>query len=314
MRGGYLIGVVIALAGCALPEDVESAREALLTSNGLSTNALTKNSLTRNALSANALVSNALTRAVLSSVPALRDVFMDPTQGADAAMLVKYAARCMLRADQSITVDYLDSHGRKRSDTFFGNLGLQPGWATQGLSDADARWLGACLAAHVNAQGQEVTISVVSPNHPAIALRDGVPFVADEGSFFATYDRGSSSSPFKFYACYDYKVQDPLGSAFKKRTCSTGDVDCGITVVGQCDWWTTNGPGACELPVSLGPPLYGAPAACHTNLCSPSYSSKGGATCPFSGGQTSHEIITVILETNGGNGGGGGSGGGGTGR
>lgn len=281
----FLLGIVaVVLAGCGEVENgdagLERDAQALLTSNALSSNALTTNALTTNALTSNALTTNALTSNALTTNALTSNALLDPAQGESAAQVIRYSARCMLRPDQSVTVTYAAPDGRLVSETYRGNLGLQPRWAEAGLDDVDRRWWAACLAAHVNDHGP-VELSVRSDRHAALAVTpsERARFRDQEGAFWATYDP-SASPPMHFYACRG-SAPDP---GAQTRFCSYAGADGG-SACGSMFTWT----GGCAE--ALG----GVGAAC--DLESEAGNLDGCRT--GAGGAPAHEVITVFLRSPG---------------
>jgi hypothetical protein len=261
--------LLILLSGCQTEFDdgLGTRQGALVAENGLSTNALTKNALTKNALTLNALTKNALSTLGLATNSAVDAVLKDPSQGADAAMLIKYSARCMLTPAQSVTVKFRAPNGALKSATYAGNLGLQPEWLSRGLTDSEIRWWGACLAAHTNATGKAVSFSVTGP-HPAFgdgwrAESEAMAYDGMEGAFFADYNP-TANPPLHFYSCHD--SVDPDGTGWNARVCATDDTACGamFTMVGPC--WATQGADSelCEI-LPNDSPLNGLPyhGLCH---------------------------------------------------
>jgi hypothetical protein len=227
--------VLLVAGGCMDIGDPEAELEEieLVSLNGLSANALTANALTANALTANALTANALTANALTANALTANALDDPDQGEDAAEIIRYSAMCMLRTDQFVDVTYRTSAGDVLTERYAGNLGLEPTWTSQGLSDAARRWWGACLGAHVNALGISVPISVRGP-HPMLLIgkKESTQFKARrEGAFYADYDP-TMNPPLHIYACWDAYSLNQLDMS--NRLCSTQSCGPMFTVVGQC--------------------------------------------------------------------------------
>jgi hypothetical protein len=263
----------VTLEGAAGPDSVLATDSMRLTSqNALSLNALSLNALSLNALSLNALSLNALSLNAASA-----SALSDPSTGASFAEYIKYAARCMLRPDQSVTVKYKNASGADVTATFPGNLALQPEWANRPLSASDNLWLGACLAAHVNAAGIPVSFSSRGP-HPSLAAtkEERQAYPLREGAFFATWNP-TSSKPWHFYTCFD----DPTVAIQSGRTCSSlsaFDSRCGdyFTLVARCTSSSGSATVACE-----GSQADGAAVRCHLKS--------------FSGGAVRDAAITQVI-------------------
>jgi hypothetical protein len=290
-RLGSLLLAVVA-AGCMEIGDPDAALEEieLVSVNGLSANALTANALTANALTANALTANALTANALTANALTANALDDPAQGEDAAEIIRYSAKCMLRADQYVDVTYRTSAGNVVSERYPGNLGLEPSWTSQGLSDSARRWWGACLGAHVNALGISVPLSVRGP-HPALAVgkKESAEFKATrEGAFYADYDP-SMNPPLHIYACWDSYSLTKL--EMSNRLCATQSCGPMFTVVGQCVGKNALGdPKACEttkFASGIDPSSGNYFMRCHRQMGNPTWPDAAIV-----------EAITTNIETN----------------
>ena len=240
--------LLLVVGGCTSIGDPDAELEdiELVSMNGLSANALTANALTANALTANALTANALTANALTANALTANALDDPAQGEDAAEIIRYSAKCMLRADQYVDVTYRTAAGDLVSERYPGNLGLEPGWTSQGLSDLGRRWWGACLGAHVNALGISVPISVRGP-HPALEVgkKESAQFKATrEGAFYADFNP-TMTPPLHIYACWDAYSLSKI--QMSNRLCATQSCGPMFTVVGPCvDKNAQSDPKACE--------------------------------------------------------------------
>ena len=93
------ISLFCVLAGLLAACEATPGDEDWVTSDSwgsVSENRLSMNRLSMNRLSMNRLSMNGL---------------LDPATGEAGAEVIKYSARCMLRADQSVQVDYVDASG-----------------------------------------------------------------------------------------------------------------------------------------------------------------------------------------------------------
>ncbi len=205
------------------------------------------------ALTSNALTSNALTAEALD----------DPQQGFRAAQVVRYSARCMLTADQTVTVTYRTHDGVLETRTFPGNLGLEPGWIDGALSAGGRRWWAACLGAHINAFGVPVSISTRGP-HPALTLtaEEADDYTLREGAFWASYDPDADTA-LHIYSCYD-----PANSAAayqRNRICANESCGSMMTVVGPC----LGEAGACDSAHAPDPTVGDYFESCHRGASAP---------------------------------------------
>jgi hypothetical protein len=159
--GGLLLGLVlISTVGCGpmAPAEGEPGTEGLLSTQvqglhsslGLSVNGLTVNGLTVNGLNLNGLNVSGL------ETPAFREWFnVDP---AVREITMHYLIQCAVPAGEQRT---FTNPVTGLTHTWTGVLGLAPGWASGALPTvAEQQLISACLAAHVNAYGKHVSISV----------------------------------------------------------------------------------------------------------------------------------------------------------
>lgn len=172
------------------PSPVGVQSEELESLNGLSLNGLSLNGLSLNGLSPEALSSSSFA-SWFSANPVL------------ANLVMKYVIRCAVPANESRS--YTDaSSGRTYSWT--GGLGLTPDWASgQPASVVEQQLVTGCLAAHVNAYGLTVPISVLANNSRGqpIPAPEVTQYTYREACFFgnlfngegvfAGNDRGSMS-------------------------------------------------------------------------------------------------------------------------
>ncbi|QSQ25841.1 hypothetical protein JY651_13305 [Pyxidicoccus parkwayensis] len=124
-----------------------------------SDNALSINGLSFNGLSFNGLSFNGLSFNGLSS-SAFKSWFQSNPARADEVM--RYVVRCAVPVGQ--TRSFTDTVTGRRY-TWPGSLGLAPVWSTGAAAPvAEQQLVSACLAAHVNAFGVSVPISLVGRN------------------------------------------------------------------------------------------------------------------------------------------------------
>jgi hypothetical protein len=97
----------------------------------------------------------------------------------DGRETVKYLVRCALPAGQSIIKK--DQYGA--SYTFSGQIGVAPAWADGACDLACQENVSACMLAHVNTTGQNVSLWL-DGNAPAIGWGQSTNHPYQEGSFF----------------------------------------------------------------------------------------------------------------------------------
>jgi len=249
--------VSLALVGCAV-DDLETSdvEQGVTTTNRLATNKLSSNRL-----ATNRLATNSLSNAALTAQPSLIET-------ADGREVFWYVVACALPAGSSVTVQ--DSTGH--SYTFWGEIGLAPGWETATPTIADRHWVTACLLARTNYYGVEVQISMRG-SHPALAttLTETSTFKVAEGGFYGDlFDTAAQS----WYACGSKRWTSTL-AADAQRTCTISQD--GVTTM--CGFTYTYFCGTAYDRTH--------PAACGTTKA-PFGKCKGGAT-------TWNEVITIFL-------------------
>jgi hypothetical protein len=134
-----------------------------------------------------------------------------------------YVVKCALPAGATMTVSYLGA-----THTFKGHVGIAAEWATGALTESSRRWLSACIMAHVNPTGKQVTL-LLRGDHPALNVPSGAStgeFALREGGFYGDI---FALTPAK-HAC--------VGAGTTQDRMCTKDVaglsPCGFTVPGYC--------------------------------------------------------------------------------
>lgn len=236
------MGVV--LAGCAADppmeeESVEAASSGVTTTNAFTSNAFTSNAFTSNAFTSNAFTSNAFTSNAFTS-NALAAIQDPSAEGVLARSFVRYAAACAFKASQSFDFTWTDSDGIVHEESYPGQLGIAPHWATGPLGKKGEHMVSACLAAKVNYYGVPVTISVRSGEQP-LRLKpfddeqDAFPNI--EGAFWGNL--WDEDGPY-INSCY--VPANVANSRAQHRDCAAGHVtsngtieECGIiNIMGPC--------------------------------------------------------------------------------
>jgi hypothetical protein len=205
IRAVCLGGLVWALSACGpLPEEAEveplSARAGALGSqgglslnglslNGLSLNGLSLNGLSLNGLSLNGLSLNGLSLSGLAS-PSFSSWFeSEPTLHQE---VMRYVVRCAVPAGELRA--YASAQTGQRW-TWAGGLGLAPGWsAGQRASLTEQQLVSACLAAHANKFGVNISLSIqgrTATNAPiATSALELQAYPEREGCFFGNAFNG----------------------------------------------------------------------------------------------------------------------------
>jgi hypothetical protein len=152
------------------------------------------------------------------------------------AMLLKYAARCALRADQSLAAPP-DADGH--IEQLPGSLGLAPEWRDGSCDRSCQEKVSSCLIALINRTGKHVQLTLLStaPSlSQALSPNDNdLPFPHQEGAFFGNVFTGEA------YAC---RGRDVEKAAQVKRFCALEPASCTglaeFTDAGRCE-------DACEM-------------------------------------------------------------------
>ncbi|MDI3288087.1 hypothetical protein [Polyangium sp. 15x6] len=214
-------------------EDTLEIEGALVDGNKLSSNALALNSLALNGIALNGIALNTLDPQSLAAI-------QDPTdRGARARAFVRYAVGCALTTSQSFSFSWTDATNVSHHETYPGELGVAPTWATGPLDLNGQRMVSACVAARVNYYEVPVLLSLRSMEY-SLRLLSGSQELLDfphvEGAFWGNLWGASPA----IHACYNSATV--ANSRAWRRDCATGHVrddgtieECGmIDVVGPC--------------------------------------------------------------------------------
>jgi hypothetical protein len=230
--------VALFMSGACGVEDpgIVNDENPLMSANGLTSNGLTSNGLTSNGLTSNGLTSNGLTSNGLTSNGLVMTALRDKTATGDLTRIFfRYLISCALPVGKSVTYTWVDAAGMNRTEINPGSLGLAPGWATAPASDADKRWVSACLGARTNALGVNVPMSMRAKGVAALAVTSSerTAYTYGEGAFWGNLFH--SAGPY-MYSCsrsalnYGSPTSVDSGSG---RSCAT--VGCGmIRSIGAC--------------------------------------------------------------------------------
>jgi hypothetical protein len=200
---------------------VTSTSSELLASNQLAFNRLAFNRLAFNRLAFNRLAFNrlAFNRLAFNSLDHLE-------QSPDGRDLLLYVARCALN-DGDVLVA---THGNQTYE-FPGLLGLAPEWEYRALTAPEARWVSACLIAHVNAFGVPVEISLRAPGRIQATAQEAYDFPVYEATFFGHV----FGEALETYACLGHNAAIAAAHAPDRalRVCADPG-PCEIEEVGYC--------------------------------------------------------------------------------
>ncbi|MDI3288086.1 hypothetical protein [Polyangium sp. 15x6] len=245
----WLLAFLLLTFGCTAyidetSDDVAEAEVALVQGNHLSSNALALNSLALNGIALNGIALNTLDPRALAAIEA------PGSNGALARMFLKYAVGCAFTTSQRFSFAWTDASDVVHDETYWGELGVAPGWATGPLNTQGQYMVSACLAARVNYYEVPVAISMRSLTEPLKTLTNCPELAAYpdvEGAFW-----GNLWAPTPFlHACYNSNTVS--NSRAWKRDCAVGHLvagggveECGmIDIVGPCSsvCQTLNGAG-----------------------------------------------------------------------
>jgi len=158
---------------------------AIIEQNAIIPNAIIPNAIIPNAIIPNAIIPNALTAAAFD--PASSAAIQDPGDAGELSRtFVRYAVSCAFDSTQSFSFSWTDLLGVVHGETYVGEVGLAPEWATGPLDASGQRWVSACLAARTNFYGITVTISMRG-SHSAIkqsGILEKVTYPVQEGAFW----------------------------------------------------------------------------------------------------------------------------------
>jgi hypothetical protein len=138
-----------------------------IATNGIATNGIATNGIATNGIATNGIATNGLAAGTGTSglaVNGLTEDGLDTQEFHDwfaanpayADMVMRYVARCALPDGAALGYELGEA-----SYSWAGTFGLTPGWAAgQAITAGEQELLTACLAAHTNALGRHVTISV----------------------------------------------------------------------------------------------------------------------------------------------------------
>lgn len=154
---------------------------ALLSENTLDENVMIENVLSENLLGDNYLARNPLNADYLEPSHLPKPALLNTPEGRE---VLKYVVACAFRRGQRLAF-----HSGGDAYMFEGYIGLAPDWTSAGISNEQARWISACLMAHVNGMGVPVPISLRG-THPSLAQvprLEAARFSAHDATFFGNF-------------------------------------------------------------------------------------------------------------------------------
>ena len=262
--------LLVSVVACSAQED--DVLEGKLSSNGL-----TINLETLSLLSTEALGQGTGQTLILNETD-----FGDMLSAPGGAELLSYIATCALEDGQTLTV-------MSTGQSFPGNLGLATQWANASCDQSCQGWVSACLLAHANALGQEVSISPRGSN-ASLSWNSGIEkkYSYQESAFYGNLFLPAGQRIMQ--ACsgtglYESEPGDDGASEFLQgRICGSGACEFSFA-------------GLCQDSQITGLPGFGL------NVCS-SYSDGYYSDCTEIDntdidalpGPSHAEVITVYLE------------------
>ncbi len=210
--------LLASVMACSVQED--DVLEGKLSSNGL-----TINLETLNFLSSEALAQGAGQTLILNETD-----FGDMLSAPGGAELLSYIAKCALDEGQTL-------NAMSTGQSFTGNLGLATQWANGSCDQSCQGWVSACLLAHANALGQEVSISPRGSN-ASLSWNSGIEntYSYQEAAFYGNLFLPAGQRTMQ--ACsgiglYETQPGDTGVSEFLQgRVCGTGA--CEFSYAGLC--------------------------------------------------------------------------------
>jgi hypothetical protein len=158
------------------------------------------------------------TTVTVNGLPTAQSTVAGQQRNEFQAMLLKYAARCALRPDQTLDAPP-DASGH--ADKLPGLLGLAPEWRDGTCDRACQEKVSSCLIALINRTGKHVQLSLLS-TAPALSAKlkpndNDLGFPHQEGAFFGNVFSGEA------YACRGRAVEK---AAQVKRFCALEPASC----------------------------------------------------------------------------------------
>lgn len=151
----------------------------------------------------------------------LNDPAKEIAQTESGREFIHYLANCALGADVMAYADVAGQHYE-----FPGALGLAPHWLHRPLTEAEQRWVSACLLARTNYFGVEVQISLRADPSPSPALattdEERREFTLHEGDFFGNLFADPPVAAVALGRATPEQRRDPV---FQRRVCAAADPD-----------------------------------------------------------------------------------------
>ena len=153
---------------------------------------------------------------------------------------IKYLTDCALDASVSAYADVQGQHYE-----FPGAMGLAPHWLHRPLTEAEQRWVSACILARTNYFGVEVQISLRADHSPFPALQttdqERREYILHEGDFFGNLFTNTPVAAVAVGRATPEQRRDPV---FQRRVCTAEDPDaaphdskthslCGFIITGD---------------------------------------------------------------------------------
>ncbi|MCB9655140.1 MAG: hypothetical protein H6729_13535 [Deltaproteobacteria bacterium] len=160
---------------------------------------------------------------------------LNALQQSDLRKLLKYTVECALNPGDEVAIQL-----PSELTTFYGALGLAPGWKTGALDEQGQKAISACLAARTNALGATVRISLRGPYAGlAVTPLERAQFRHHEGAFWGNVFGDAPS----LHAC------KAAGGGPAGRLCTDGSCgfspdplpNCNAPALGGCDSTDSDG-------------------------------------------------------------------------
>ncbi len=219
-----LLPALVVLIGCGLPSEPQteaskSLSQELSDDNGMSANGFSANGMSANGFSANGFSANGFSANGMSYIAA--DGAITAPSGSNSAFAtwfnsnvaqnaawMKYVVKCAVPRGGSV------SYG---GYTWYGSVGVAPGFVTGNPTVRDQEAMTACLMAHVNANGNSVVISLLSPS---LGLTYDTGYNQPEGAFFGNIFAPTRTA----YACSQRIAKPSSCPSVPGTTIEYGDI------------------------------------------------------------------------------------------
>jgi hypothetical protein len=220
MRSIIALASLLFAGACATDETINygETESHVESANRISSHRISSNRISSNRISSNGLID--------ADEPG---TLIDSEGGRE---LLSYIVSCALPDGQSVTLS--DSLGT--SYTYGGSIGLAPSWYSNPATEADRRWVSACILARVNHFGVSVPISLRGTNAALVVdAQEAAAYSIREGAFYGDIFATDGTLD----ACAgELKLAGSQESSLPLRECTVSEdgttTKCGFAYAGPC--------------------------------------------------------------------------------